>query len=122
MAEDLSTRQLIGYVLFFNTLDERSVGAGGNCADDPVAVIEDLYVDQEYRRRGIATQLFTKVLGVRFSAMTRVQIFPGRNMISLTCAGDNGRKRWQRSNLQKKRKTQLYIWLSLGNTAGCGLL
>ncbi|TRY73904.1 hypothetical protein TCAL_15723 [Tigriopus californicus] len=60
VAEDANSHQLIGYVLFFNTLDERAnqVGAG----DDPVAVIEDLFVSPTYRGRGIATQLFRKVL------------------------------------------------------------
>lgn len=62
VAEDANSHQLIGYVLFFNTLDERAnqVGAG----DDPVAVIEDLFVSPTYRGRGIATQLFRKVLKV----------------------------------------------------------
>jgi len=46
--------------LFFNTLDDtRTVNSGH---DDPVAVIEDLYVKSKYRNRGIATQLWRKVL------------------------------------------------------------
>jgi len=57
VAEDMSSGQLIGYILFFNTLDDRSV-------DDPVAVIEDLFVKQEFRERGIATQLWKKALKV----------------------------------------------------------
>ncbi|QQP37929.1 Diamine acetyltransferase 2like, partial [Caligus rogercresseyi] len=53
--EDLASKQLVGYILFFNTLDEK----GG---DDPVAVIEDLFVKAPYRCRGIATQMWRKVL------------------------------------------------------------
>ena len=65
MAEDLATRLIVGYVLFFNTLDERAVSGKGAChTDDPVAVIEDLYVEPDYRGKGIATQLFRKVLQV----------------------------------------------------------
>jgi len=52
---------LAGYALFFNTLDASSSGAA---ADDPVAVMEDLYVKPALRRRGIATQLFRRVLKV----------------------------------------------------------
>ena len=70
-AEDLATRLLVGYVLFFNTLDERATKKRsgekkGAChaTDDPVAVIEDLYVEPDYRGKGIATQLFRKVLQV----------------------------------------------------------
>eukprot|EP00096_Caligus_rogercresseyi_P006939 TRINITY_DN2402_c0_g1_i1.p1 TRINITY_DN2402_c0_g1~~TRINITY_DN2402_c0_g1_i1.p1 ORF type:complete len:219 (-),score=61.52 TRINITY_DN2402_c0_g1_i1:951-1607(-) len=55
VAEDLASKQLVGYILFFNTLDEK----GG---DDPVAVIEDLFVKAPYRCRGIATQMWRKVL------------------------------------------------------------
>lgn len=83
VAEDMKTCQLIGYVLFFNTLDEKGGGGGGGGAtspsnssstgggsvssssaghDDPVAVIEDLFVKPSYRGRGIATQLWRKVL------------------------------------------------------------
>ena len=52
----------LGYILFFNTLDDtRTVNSGH---DDPVAVIEDLYVKTKYRNRGIATQLWRKVLKV----------------------------------------------------------
>ena len=69
VAEDLATRFLVGYVLFFNTLDERAVSGGRSGAacytDDPVAVVEDLYVEPDYRAKGIATQLFRKVLQVR---------------------------------------------------------
>ena len=57
VAEDMSSGQLIGYILFFNTLDERSI-------DDPVAVVEDLFVKPEFRGRGIATQLWKKALKV----------------------------------------------------------
>jgi hypothetical protein len=42
VAEDMGTSQLIGYILFFNTLDERSNSGAG--VDDPIAVIEDLFV------------------------------------------------------------------------------
>ena len=67
VAEDLATRLLVGYVLFFNTLDERAVSGKGACyTDDPVAVIEDLYVEPDYRGKGIATQLFRKLLQVRY--------------------------------------------------------
>ena len=72
VAEDQATRLLVGYVLYFNTLDERAVGANGACStDDPVAVVEDLYVAPDYRGRGIATQLFRKVLQVssQFAAL-----------------------------------------------------
>ena len=63
VAEDLNSTDLIGYILFFNTLDEsRGVNVGGH--DDPVAVIEDLFVKPKYRGRGIATQLWRKVLKV----------------------------------------------------------
>lgn len=60
----MSSRQLIGYVLFFNTLDEHTGHLGG-APDDPIAVIEDLYVKPSYRGRGIGTQLFRRVLKVR---------------------------------------------------------
>jgi GNAT superfamily N-acetyltransferase len=73
VAEELNSGELIGYILFFNTLDDRgsmngSSSAGGGTAaaghDDPVAVIEDLFVKPKYRSRGIATQLWRKVLKV----------------------------------------------------------
>ncbi len=67
MAEDTSSGQLIGYVLFFNTLDER---AGGGGLDDPIAVIEDLFVKPVFRGRGIATQLWKKVLKVSLNIQT----------------------------------------------------
>jgi len=64
VAEELTSGDLIGYILFFNTLDEsrgpNAVNTGGH--DDPVAVIEDLFVKPKYRGRGIATQLWRKVL------------------------------------------------------------
>jgi len=61
VAEELNTGDLIGYILFFNTLDEtRTASTGGH--DDPVAVLEDLFVKPRYRGRGIATQLWRKVL------------------------------------------------------------
>jgi len=60
VAEEVHSGDLIGYILFFNTLDDtRTVNSGH---DDPVAVIEDLYVKPKYRNRGIATQLWRKVL------------------------------------------------------------
>jgi len=60
VAEEVHSGDLIGYILFFNTLDDtRTVNSGH---DDPVAVIEDLYVKSKYRNRGIATQLWRKVL------------------------------------------------------------
>ena len=63
VAEEMNSTDLIGYILFFNTLDEsRGVNVGGH--DDPVAVIEDLFVKPKYRGRGIATQLWRKVLKV----------------------------------------------------------
>ena len=68
VAEDLNSADLIGYILFFNTLDESrsgSVNVGGH--DDPVAVIEDLFVKPKYRGRGIATQLWRKVIKVSCS-------------------------------------------------------
>ena len=64
VAQDMSSGQLIGYVLFFNTLDERSGQLGGS-PDDPVAVIEDLYVKPRFRGRGVGSQLFRRVLKVR---------------------------------------------------------
>ncbi len=60
----MSSGQLIGYILFFNTLDERGGGGGGAALDDPVAVVEDLFVKPAFRGRGIATQLWRKVLKV----------------------------------------------------------
>merc|ERR1712223_1662176 len=63
VAEEVHSGDLIGYILFFNTLDEsrgpNAVNTGGH--DDPVAVIEDLFVKPKYRGRGIATQLWRKV-------------------------------------------------------------
>ena len=68
VAEDLNSADLIGYILFFNTLDEsRSGSANVGGHDDPVAVIEDLFVKPKYRGRGIATQLWRKVLKVSCS-------------------------------------------------------
>ena len=64
VAQDTNSQQLIGYILFFNTLDETAGQLGGQ-ADDPVAVIEDLYVKPCYRGRGIGTQLFRRVLKVK---------------------------------------------------------
>lgn len=66
MAEESSTNQLIGYVLFFNTLDEKGATGQHGSDADPVAVIEDLFVQPQFRGRGIATQLFRKVLKVRY--------------------------------------------------------
>ena len=65
VAEEINSGDLIGYILFFNTLDEsrtNSHTSGGH--DDPVAVIEDLFVKAKFRGRGIATQLWRKVLKV----------------------------------------------------------
>ncbi len=75
VAQESSSGLLVGYVLFFNTLDERAghagLGAGpgagagaGGATDDPVAVIEDLYVRPRFRGRGVGTQLFRRVLKV----------------------------------------------------------
>ena len=67
VAEELNTGDLIGYILFFNTLDEtRTASTGGH--DDPVAVLEDLFVKPRFRGRGIATQLWRKVLKVSFES------------------------------------------------------
>ena len=38
---------------------------GNTLGDEIVAVVEDLYVKDEYRERGIATQLLRKVVKVR---------------------------------------------------------
>ena len=68
VAEEKSSGALIGYVLFFHTLDADRAAAMGNhsaAEADPVAVVEDLYVAPEYRGRKIATQLFRQVLKVR---------------------------------------------------------
>ena len=80
-AEDLATRLLVGYVLFFNTLDERATkrsgerkGASCHTTDDPVAVIEDLYVEPDYRGKGIATQLFRKVLQVSIGELRELPL------------------------------------------------
>ena len=61
VAQDMNTGHLIGYILFFHTLHEHATGAG---QDDPVAVIEDLFVLPKFRGRGIGTQLFRRVLKV----------------------------------------------------------
>ena len=72
VAEEKSSGALIGYVLFFHTLDAdraamSSMGHGHSAIAeaDPVAVVEDLYVAPDYRGRKIATQLFRQVLKVR---------------------------------------------------------
>jgi len=66
VAEDISTTQLVGYILFFNTLDEQGkLGGIPGVMDDPIAVIEDLFVNPNYRRKGIGTQLWQKVLKVK---------------------------------------------------------
>ena len=100
VAEDLNSADLIGYILFFNTLDESrsgSVNVGGH--DDPVAVIEDLFVKPKYRGRGIATQLWRKVLKVSCSI----------------CIGGSG---FSNSSVQDKTPVFSFIWpdtkLSLG--------
>ena len=63
VAEEVSSGDLIGYILFFNTLDEtRSASSSGH--EDPVAVIEDLFVKPKFRGRNVATQLWRKVLEV----------------------------------------------------------
>lgn len=66
VAEEMNSGDLIGYILFFNTLDESRSAVNGTPGghDDPVAVIEDLFVKPKYRGRGIATQLWRKVLKV----------------------------------------------------------
>ena len=94
MAEDSRVGELVGYILFFNTIMEKgshtssvlntsssfahhssnssSQQTGNHLAsngshtnhDDPVAVIEDLYIKPSYRGYGIATQLWRKVLKV----------------------------------------------------------
>ena len=94
VAEDTRQGELVGYVLFFNTVDEKTTnssssfgmssssstqsskinsqltGGGSNAHhDDPVAVIEDLYIKPQYRSYGIATQLWRKVLKVRVSTL-----------------------------------------------------
>merc|ERR1712223_2148908 len=92
VAEDSRVSELVGYILFFNTIMEKgshtsstlntsssfahsssntsSLQTGNHLAnngshtnhDDPVAVIEDLYIKTSYRGYGIATQLWRKVL------------------------------------------------------------
>lgn len=64
VAEELVSGELIGYILFFNTLEDHNGGGVGSGHDDPVAVIEDLFVKPTFRGRGIATQLWRKVLKV----------------------------------------------------------
>ena len=105
VAEDSRLGELVGYALFFNTIDEKghyhkvpakplnpsasssasfsqsssmnskqSTGGGGGSItsyngasahlDDPVVVIEDLYIQPQYRGCGIATELWRKVLKV----------------------------------------------------------
>ena len=67
VAEEEESGDLIGYILFHNTLEDNGSGGSGsinNGLDDPVAVIEDLYVKPKCRGRGIATQLWRKVLKV----------------------------------------------------------
>ena len=112
VAEDSRLGELVGYALFFNTIDEKgnyhkvpsmtfnpsassissaspssasfsqsssanskqSTGGGGGSntssngasahLDDPVVVIEDLYIKPQYRGCGIATELWRKVLKV----------------------------------------------------------
>ena len=92
VAEDSHLGELVGYVLFFNTVDEKGHSSSTtSCSvspslqssnahsqlnspshatsnphhDDPIAVIEDLYIKPQYRGYGIATQLWRKVLKVR---------------------------------------------------------
>ena len=87
VAEEKSSGALIGYVLFFHTLDaDRAMASMGHhsaAEADPVAVVEDLYVAPEYRGRKIATQLFRQVLKVRkavsigsFCSVTKLANFP----------------------------------------------
>ena len=106
VAENSRLGELVGYALFFNTIDEKghyhkgpsmpfnpsasspsssfsqsssvnskqSTGGGGGSnnssngasahLDDPVVVIEDLYIKPQYRGCGIATELWRKVLKV----------------------------------------------------------
>ena len=67
VAEDVTTNKLIGYILFFNTLNvpnDQEPSRSMTVGEDIVAVVEDLYVRPEYRNIGVATQLLRKVLKV----------------------------------------------------------
>ena len=72
------------------------MGANGVCStDDPVAVVEDLYVAPDYRGRGIATQLFRKVLQVsssppRLSSPLFTVLQVTFSMGHLTSCGEDG--------------------------------
>ena len=115
VAENSRLGELVGYALFFNTIDEKghyhkgpsmpfnpsasssasfsqsssvnskqSTGGGGGSntsyngasahLDDPVVVIEDLYIKPQYRGCGIATELWRKVLKV-FNAQILLSFF-----------------------------------------------
>ena len=77
VAEEKSSGALIGYVLFFHTLDaDRAATMGQHSAAeaDPIAVVEDLYVAPEFRGRKIATQLFRQVLKVRKTVSFRSKL------------------------------------------------
>ena len=49
-------------------MDDRASSAAhlgpAGAGDDPVAVVEDLYVRQDFREKGIATQLLRRVIKV----------------------------------------------------------
>merc|ERR1712080_763422 len=63
VAEEEESGDLIGYILFHNTLEDSNSSINTSAGlDDPMAVIEDLFVKPKYRCRGIATQLWRKVL------------------------------------------------------------
>ena len=49
--------QIVGYILFFNTLKVIC-----NARQDPVAVVQDLFVKPNRRRQGIGSQLLLKVV------------------------------------------------------------
>ena len=51
--------KLAGYILFFNTLEEKV-----SQAEDPIAVVQDLYVKPKYRRLGIGRQLVARAIRV----------------------------------------------------------
>jgi GNAT superfamily N-acetyltransferase len=63
VAQDMSSNEIIGYILYFNTLDD----CKGQLVE-PLVVIEDLFVKHCYRGRGIGTQLLLTVLKVSTSA------------------------------------------------------
>ena len=124
VAEDSRLGELVGYALFFNTIDEKghyhkapsmpfnpsassssssfsqssnvnskqsTCGGGGSNTssngasahlDDPVVVIEDLYIKPQYRGCGIATELWRKVLKV-FNAQILLLFLALRNIFMI---------------------------------------